>query len=46
MGQFTEACSSFEYIMQEKPDFNTGKVPVVSLLYGYSTSLSQDFFER
>ncbi|KAJ1521467.1 hypothetical protein ONE63_003135 [Megalurothrips usitatus] len=24
MGQFTEACSSFEYIMQEKPDFHTG----------------------
>lgn len=25
MGQFTDACSSFEFIMQEKPDFKTGK---------------------
>ena len=24
MGQYTDACTSFEFVMQEKPDFKTG----------------------
>ena len=26
MGQYNDACSSFEFIMSEKPDFKTGRV--------------------
>lgn len=25
MGQYNDACTSFEFVMQEKPDFKTGK---------------------
>lgn len=24
MGQYNDACTSFEFVMQEKPDFKTG----------------------
>ncbi len=25
MGQYNDACTSFEFVMQEKPDFKTGR---------------------
>ena len=29
MGQYNDASTSFEFVMQEKPDFNTGKPSII-----------------
>lgn len=42
MGQFNDACMSFEFIMQEKPDFKTGEY-FIHLLVLYCKMLSYIF---
>ena len=32
MGQYNDACTSFEFVMQEKPDFKTG---ITYFLYSF-----------
>jgi hypothetical protein len=33
MGQFSDACSKFEDIMQEKPDYASGNITVVVYIF-------------
>ena len=40
MGQYNDACTSFEFVMQEKPDFKTG------LFFNEILNLSSFFFKR
>ena len=40
MGQYNDACTSFEFVMQEKPDFKTG------LFFNEILNLSSFFLKR
>jgi hypothetical protein len=33
MGQFSDACSKFEDIMQEKPDYASGNITIVVYIF-------------
>jgi hypothetical protein len=33
MGQFSDACSKFEDIMQEKPDYASGNITIVAYVF-------------
>ena len=37
MGQFSDACSKFEDIMQEKPDYASGNVAIVVYVFPWQS---------
>lgn len=36
MGQYNDACTSFEFVMQEKPDFKTGIDLLINFTFNHT----------